>query len=238
MSIVASFTLETAQELFDSNQIIDFDWAWQVLGYARKANAKKTLVRYFEEEFDYFVQPPNKSPESLPCELYPLEQKNSNAGRPTEKIYLTVECFKEMGMLSESEAGKKIRKYFLRCEAIAKESFRVIPKLEEKIEEHSKAIALLQSQPRQPQDFIPPGWNKETWESLPPQDQKHFKYLYRKRNFRPESQTLALPSTDIKQIKEQQTAEMRSHLLEVPKEELQRLEKLKQEMLSKLWAKA
>ena len=52
------FTLELAQQLHNSNQVVDFDWAWQVLGYSRKDNAKRMLVGYFETKFDYSVQLP------------------------------------------------------------------------------------------------------------------------------------------------------------------------------------
>ncbi|QKQ75615.1 hypothetical protein [Nostoc sp. TCL240-02] len=100
------FTLELARQLHDSNQIIDFDWAWQVLGYSRKDSAKRTLVSYFERDLDYFTQSPEESPEALPHDIFHFEVENSKAGRPVEKIYLTVECFKEMGMLAKSEEGR------------------------------------------------------------------------------------------------------------------------------------
>lgn len=38
-----------------------------------------------------------------------------------EKIELTVECFKSLGMMAGTEKGKAIRKYFLECERIAKQ---------------------------------------------------------------------------------------------------------------------
>ena len=39
----------------------------------------------------------------------------------TEFIYLTVECFKSLGMMAGTEQGKQIRKYFIECERIAKQ---------------------------------------------------------------------------------------------------------------------
>jgi DNA-damage-inducible protein D len=57
------------------------------------------------------------------------------------------------------------------------------------IEEHKLAIALLQSQIQNllpiPSDFIPPGWDADVWETLPPQDKRHFRFIYKKRGFRP-----------------------------------------------------
>ncbi|HYX17489.1 MAG TPA: hypothetical protein VE944_24660, partial [Nostoc sp.] len=187
------FTLELAQQLHDSNQIVDFDWAWQVLGYSRKDNAKRMLTGYFEAKFDYFIQLPEELPEALPHDIFLTSEENSKSGRPAEKIYLTVECFKEMGMLAKSEEGKQIRKYFLTCEAIAKQSVKAIPELLEKFEQQGKVIALLQSQIQNllpiSADFTPPGWDAKTWDSLPPQDKRHFKFMFRRRSFRPGNET-------------------------------------------------
>ncbi|MEH1808472.1 hypothetical protein [Nostoc sp.] len=238
------FTLELAQQLHDSNQIVDFEWAWQVLGYSTKGNAKRMLTGYFEQDFDYFVQLPEESPESLPYELFIINDKNSKTGRPAEKIYLTVECFKEMGMLSKSEEGKQIRKYFLECEAIAKQSVKAIPQLQQKfeqqnqvIQEQGRAIALLQSQIQNllpiSSDFIPPGWDADVWEKLPSQDKRHFKFMFRRRRFRPgdEVEIKALPALNNHSLRLQQKAEVERLVGEVSEEEKQRFDALKQQVL-------
>ena len=238
------FTLELAQQLHDSNQIIDFDWAWPVLGYSTKSNAKRMLTGYFETKFDYFVQLPDDSPEALPHDIFITSDENSKPGRPTEKIYLTVECFKEMGMLSKSEEGRQIRKYFLTCEAIAKQSVKVIPQLLEKfahlnqvIEQQGRAIAELQSQVQNllpiSADFIPPGWDADVWEKLPSQDKRHFRFMFRRRRFRPGNETgvKALPAITSHQIKIQQKAEVERVIGEVSEEEKQRFDALKQQVL-------
>ncbi|MEH1777102.1 DNA-damage-inducible protein [Nostoc sp.] len=242
--MTSEFTLELAQQLHDSNQIVDFDWAWQVLGYSRKDSAKRTLVSYFERDLDYFVQPPEESPEALPHDIFHIEVENSKPGRPTENIYLTVECFKEMGMLSKSEEGKQIRKYFLTCEAIAKQSVKVIPQLVEKleqqnqvVEEQGKAIVLLQSQIQNllpiSADFIPPGWDADVWEKLPPQDKRHFKFMFRRRRFRPgnEVEIKALPAVTNHSLRLQQKAEVERLVGEVSEEEKQKFDALKQQVL-------
>jgi phage anti-repressor protein len=232
------FTLELAQQLHDSNRIIDFDWAWQVLGYSTKGNAKRMLIGYFEQNFDYFVQLPEESPESLPYELFISSDKNSKTGRPTEKIYLTVECFKEMGMLSKSEEGRQIRKYFLECEAIAKQSVKVIPQLQQQIQQLQQSFELMQSQVQNllppSSDFIPPGWDTEVWASLPPQDKRHFRYLYRRRGFRAgsESEVKALPTGD----RSLERAEIEHLINDVPEEELQLIETAKRLSLRRFWA--
>ncbi|MDZ8138232.1 MAG: hypothetical protein RM049_23480 [Nostoc sp. DedQUE04] len=239
------FTLELAQQLHDSNQIVDFEWAWQVLGYSRKDSAKRTLVSYFERDLDYFVQPPEESPEALPHDIFHIEVENSKLGRPAEKIYLTVECFKEMGMLAKSEEGKQIRKYFLTCEAIAKQSVKAIPQLLEKfeqqnrvIEEQGRAIAELQSQIQNllpiSSDFMPPGWDADVWEKLPPQDKRHFKYLYRSRGFCPgnEAKVKLLPDAN----RASQRAEIEHLMNDVPEEEKQLIETAKRFALQRFCA--
>jgi hypothetical protein len=47
--------------------------------------------------------------------------KSLTGGRPSHSYYLTVNCFKEMGMLCKTEQGKQVRLYFLQCEKIAKQ---------------------------------------------------------------------------------------------------------------------
>lgn len=232
------FTLELAQQLHDSNQIVDFDWAWPVLGYSRKDNAKRMLTGYFERDFDYFVQPPEESPETLPHEIFLTSEENSKAGRPAEKIYLTVECFKEMGMLAKSEEGRQIRKYFLQCEALAKQATKVIPQLQQQIQELQQGFAQLQSQVLNilppSADFIPPGWDVEVWEQLPAQDKRHFRFIYKRYGFRPESQTNT-PLLPPANIREQQRQEVDRIVGEVSHEEAWKLEDAKQELLARFW---
>lgn len=63
-----------------------------------------------------------------------------------------------------------------------------------------QAIADLQAQVQNllppSADFMPPGWDAEVWRSLPKQDKRHFRFLYRRRNFKrsQENQPLALPA--------------------------------------------
>ncbi len=106
MTNIVSFTLELAQSFYESADEfpIDFDDAWQWLGYAKKQNAKDLLIEYFEESLDF-----------IRCGV-----KSPNGGRPRESIVLTVDCLKEWGMISKTPQGKLIRRYFLECERIAK----------------------------------------------------------------------------------------------------------------------
>ena len=57
----------------------------------------------------------------------------------------------------------------------------------------------------------PPGWDAGTWNSLPPQDKRYFRSLYRRRRFQPsnqEDEPLALPVTTTEETKQQQRDEV------------------------------
>jgi anti-repressor protein len=102
------FSLSLAAELLESSEgfPIDFDVAWQWLGYTRKDNAKRAFLNAgFIEGIDYLIH------EELPTASFP---------RPEQKISMTVDCLKNWGMLSGTEQGKNVRKYFIDCERVAK----------------------------------------------------------------------------------------------------------------------
>ncbi|BAY99912.1 DNA-damage-inducible protein [Tolypothrix tenuis PCC 7101] len=107
-----------------------------------------------------------------------------------------------------------------------------------------QAIAQLQAQIQNllplSADFIPPGWNEEVWRKLPPQDKRHFRFLYRRRGFRPSGQgtneQLALPPVTTEQLKQKQRAEFEQLVGESSAQEKQQLEAAKQKALKQLWS--
>jgi len=99
------FALIQSEEAFP----IDFDVAWQWLGYNKKQQAKQKLVKNFEKglDFEVFTQTSvNLSQQGLPL----------SGGRPKEVIKLTVECCKSLAMMAGTSKGKQVRRYFLQCE--------------------------------------------------------------------------------------------------------------------------
>lgn len=78
---------------------IDFEQAWQWIGYTRKDNAKRVLDENFETELDF---------SSL--------MRKSPMGRPTELIKLSLDCFKQLAMMAGTEKGQEVRRYFINCE--------------------------------------------------------------------------------------------------------------------------
>lgn len=101
---------------------VDFNSAWKWIGYTRKDNAKSALLGAgFIREVDFGI--------------FLNDQENSKVGRPSEKIMLTVDCFKSFCMMAGTIQGRKVREYFLECE---KELKRRI--LEERNSRKSKII--------------------------------------------------------------------------------------------------
>ncbi|BAZ40255.1 KilA-like protein [Calothrix sp. NIES-4101] len=101
-----------------------------------------------------------------------------------------------------------------------------------------KTIAQLQAQVQNllppPANFIPPGWDADVWEKLPPQDKRHFCYLHRRRKFRPDnhneddSENLSVLK---EQVKQRQKDELRTVIGQVSPEEKERLEAAKKQAL-------
>lgn len=107
--IVPTFSQITAQKLFTSIDEfpVDFNHAWQWLGYNKKSDGKEALYSCgFVTNVDLRIIP------QLGTLAVP---------RPEECIMLTIECFKIWGMMSRTATGKAIREYFLDCEKVAKQ---------------------------------------------------------------------------------------------------------------------
>lgn len=124
---------------------------------------------------------------------------------------------------------------------------QLLEKLEQQkavIEEQGKAIAQLQAQVQTllppSSDFIPPGWDEDVWRLLPPQDKRHFRFLFRRRNFRPsaKNELLALPAVDTEQMKQRQKDEVEQLIGEVSPEEKQQFQAAKRQKLREFWSQA
>jgi anti-repressor protein len=89
-----TFSLELAQEIVESEQQfpINFDLAWQWLGYSSKQKCKAKLENNFEKELDYLTK----------------RVKNATIGRPSDSVFLSVDCFKSLAMMAGTEKGKKL----------------------------------------------------------------------------------------------------------------------------------
>lgn len=122
---------DLVQQLINSSESfpVDFDDAWKWLGYARKDLGLRRLKKYFSAGQDFsFLQ----SEEAQ-------KQGERTVTARIDKYFLTVECFKELGMLAQTEQGKLVRKYYLECERIIK---TVIPAQNDRIRELELEIQL------------------------------------------------------------------------------------------------
>ncbi|HEY9603198.1 MAG TPA: hypothetical protein V6C85_16405 [Allocoleopsis sp.] len=89
-------------ELIDSDEEfpVNFDDAYQWVGYNQKSDAKSKLLNNFIKGVDFSAK----------------RLKNPQAGRPSELIMMTVDCFKSFCMMAGTAKGREVRQYFLDCE--------------------------------------------------------------------------------------------------------------------------
>lgn len=81
---------------------VDFDRAWQWIGYSRKDAAKRILVENFAQDVDF-------------SSLHITVEREIGA-TTREEIRLTVDCFKSFCMMAGTDQGRRVRAYFLECE--------------------------------------------------------------------------------------------------------------------------
>jgi len=83
----------------DDDFVIDIDAVSSWL-FLRKDSAKKTLLETYRKNIDYKIS----------------IKKSTTAGRPSEKILLTPDCFKRICMLTKSSKGEQVRSYYIQLE--------------------------------------------------------------------------------------------------------------------------
>ncbi len=118
-----SYLYDTFSELLTASDAdafpVDFDQAWQWVGYSRKSDAKEVLLKTFVENDDYVF-------------LRNIPQKSKKEkGRPSEQIYLALDCFKSFCMLANTEKGKQVRRYFIDCEKKLHKTLNLVRKSQE-----------------------------------------------------------------------------------------------------------
>ncbi len=85
---------------------VDFDLAYKLLEFTRKDNAKRSLIECgFVDGTDFCYSLPNEGIETSESKI--SKSVNKKAGE-TEKIWLTIDCFKTWEMMAATEKGKEI----------------------------------------------------------------------------------------------------------------------------------
>jgi phage anti-repressor protein len=106
---------------------VDFDQAWQWVGYSTKGNALRKLQENFEEGIDFDLSKliNQKSSQGVDFCLSEMISKKQGRGGHNQILYfLTVDCFKAFCMMAGTEKGKEVRKYYLRIEKEYRELLR------------------------------------------------------------------------------------------------------------------
>lgn len=113
----ASFTTEEEQRFskhfslyagYGKNKkdfVIDLDEVWQWMGFVNKKNSKNLLMKRFVLDKDYILLDTNV-------------KQNGSGGHNRKQIFLNIDTFKNMCMLSNSVKGKETRTYYIKMEEV------------------------------------------------------------------------------------------------------------------------
>lgn len=107
---------------------INLEHVFKMIGFANKGNAMKTIKSNFVEDEDYKTS-------------FIPKEKSSWGGSGKDEIMLNVDTFKNLCMISKTDKGKEIRKYYVKLENIYNELMK------EELEEQSKKIKQLENKP-------------------------------------------------------------------------------------------
>lgn len=113
----------------DNQFPVNFDDAWQWIGYSRKDSAKRNLIDNFQENIDFHI-------------IVELTTTGIQAN-PKQIIMLTIDCFKSMAMMAGTAKGKEVRQYFIECERQLKQQQYQIPQT------YAEALQLAADQAKQ-----------------------------------------------------------------------------------------
>lgn len=89
--------------------IVSLDDVWEWLGFSRKDNAKRILQSNFECNTHFKIV------------FRRDEEKSGVLGRPSETILMTVETFKGLCMLANTDKAKVVRQYYIILEEVVHE---------------------------------------------------------------------------------------------------------------------
>lgn len=131
--------------------VIDFDKAYRWAGFTQKANAKRLLLKHFDEsthflllsdEVDGLEQivegnirgrrgshnlfiPKDEKPLAL-TEMEGSTKTLRHVGRPRESIMLTPDAFKDFCMRADTQKAKDVRTYYIKMERVVFQSMETV----------------------------------------------------------------------------------------------------------------
>ena len=153
------FSLIQSDEKFP----VDFEDAWQWIGYSRKNAAKLALTGSSDKNTPKTDTTKTPFIENID---FCITIGKSSGGRKPELIYLTIECFKSFCMMAGTPRGREVRLYFLNCEA----------ELKRKLEEERN-----QQQANTKKHLVGSIVSKDIVSRYPKFDDEFYELLYKKR---------------------------------------------------------
>ena len=125
--------------------VINFDDIYKWIGFNRKDNAKRLLIKEFTENMHYKIL-------LLAREEQKINQiiDENRGGHNQEKILLTINCFKKFCMKACTKEADKIYDYYIKMESIIlkytqeqfKDQIKLIELKEKLLEENKKSLEL------------------------------------------------------------------------------------------------
>ena len=110
---------------------------WKWLGFSRKEECKRVLVKHFKQDVDYkiFTTELGEKVSRQPAEN--LAAPINVGGRPKEKILMNISTFKKLSLKSNTKRADEIHDYYLKLEetyqeTISEESHELRMQLEQK----------------------------------------------------------------------------------------------------------
>lgn len=97
--------------------VVDLDNIWKDIGFGRKNDCKKVLIKHFTIDLDYKVGFPQVGVKPATANSVTGSSKNlGGAGLNKEQILMTIDTFKMLCLISKTDKGKEIRIYFIKLE--------------------------------------------------------------------------------------------------------------------------
>lgn len=87
--------------------VVDLDKVYKWMGFSTKGNAKSSLQKYFVKDSDFIIQ-----------NLLMPRDKQNHGGHNKEQILMSIETFKSLCMIANTDKGKQTRKYYCKMEGI------------------------------------------------------------------------------------------------------------------------
>jgi hypothetical protein len=102
----------------DKDHVIDFDKVYRWMGFTQKVNAKRLLLKHFNEGADYTTDAISFRTEELSDEDDEPTLGQPRVGRHREIIMLTPNAFKDFCLQAGTEKATRIRKYYRKMEEV------------------------------------------------------------------------------------------------------------------------